>query len=117
MPHLRENDWTPPLPVQESERRRRSRVGEPPSRPDMVWLEGGSFTMGSDHHYPEEGPAHRETVGAFWTDRTPVTNRDFAKFIEATGYVTLAERPPDPALHPGARPELLQPASLVFRKP
>src|SRR5690242_7031711 len=109
---------SPDIPLeQQIERRRKSREGQPPSRPDMVWIEGGSFIMGSDHHYPEEGPAHPETVGSFWIDRYPVTNLDFQKFVEETGYVTLAERAPDPALYPGAKPELLQPASVVFRKP
>jgi formylglycine-generating enzyme required for sulfatase activity len=103
--------------AQEIERRRRNREGQPPSRPDMVFIQGREFTMGSDHHYPEEGPAHRETVGDFWIDRYPVTNLDFSKFVDATGYVTLAERAPDPSLYPGARPEMLQPASVVFRKP
>lgn len=99
------------------ERRRRSRVGQPPSRPDMVWLAGCEFLMGSDKHYPEERPAHRAAVGDFWIDRYPVTNLDFARFVEATGYVTLAERAPDPANYPGAKAELLVASSVVFRKP
>ena len=52
--------------------------------------------MGSDKHYPEEAPVHRVTVDSFWVDRTPVTNREFRKFVNATGYVTFAEIPPDP---------------------
>ena len=71
--------------------------------------------MGSDRHYPEERPAHRVSVDAFRIDATAVTNADFAAFVEATGYVTVAERPLDPALYPGARPEMLAPGSLVFR--
>jgi sulfatase modifying factor 1 len=39
---------------------------------DMIWIPGGTFRMGSDHHYPEEAPAHRVTVDGFWIDRTPV---------------------------------------------
>ena len=101
-----------PRPAPPVERRRWSRRGQKPSRPDMVWLEGGSFTMGSDHHYPEEGPAHRETVGSFWIDRNPVTNQAFAEFVEATGYVTLAERARDPAARPGLPP----PQELVRRE-
>jgi formylglycine-generating enzyme len=84
---------------------------------EMVWLPGGTFRMGSDHHYPEEAPAHRVTVGAFWIDRTPVTNAQFARFVADTGHETFAERPPDPAHYPGALPEMLYAGSLVFVKP
>ena len=73
--------------------------------------------MGSDHHYREEAPSHRVTVSAFWIDPTPVTNAEFARFIEASGYVTVAERPANPDDYPGAKPELLAPASVVFIKP
>ena len=73
--------------------------------------------MGSDRHYPEEAPAHRVTVGGFWIDVTPVTNAQFRRFVEETGHVTVAERAPDPASYPGARPELLVAASSVFVKP
>ena len=83
----------------------------------MVWVSGGSFLMGSSHHYGEERPARRVTVDGFWMDRHAVTNRDFARFVRRTGYRTLAERAPDPAGYPGARPELLVPASTVFVKP
>ncbi len=72
--------------------------------------------MGSDRHYPEEAPAHRVSVGGFWMDKFTVTNEQFGRFVEATGHVTLAERPPDPADYPGARPEMLIAASVVFRK-
>ena len=72
--------------------------------------------MGSDHHYPEEAPAHRVTVRGFWMDRYAVTNADFRRFVDATGYVTLAERPANPADYPGANPELLEPSAVVFRK-
>src|SRR5690554_3981150 len=88
-----------------------------PRRSGMVWVPGGTFLMGSDRHYPEEAPAHRVTVDGFWMDRCAVTNDQFRRFVEATGYVTLAERAPDPADYPGARPELLVPASVVFRPP
>ena len=86
-------------------------------QPGMEWIPGGSFQMGSDRHYPEEGPAHRVTVDGFWIDRTPVTNALFRLFVEATGHVTLAERAPSAADYPGARPELLVPASVVFARP
>jgi formylglycine-generating enzyme len=84
---------------------------------DMAYIAGGTFRMGSDDHYPEERPAHSVTVDGFWIDRHIVTNDDFAKFVAATGYVTFAQRPIDPALYPGARPELLRPGSAVFRMP
>src|SRR5215467_12203051 len=84
---------------------------------DMVWIPGGTFRMGSDHHYPEEAPAHRATVDGFWMDRCVVTNAEFARFVEATGHVTLAEQPPRAGDYPGALPEMLVPGSLVFRKP
>jgi len=80
------------------------RTAEPHHR-DMVWVAGGVFLMGSDHHYPEERPAHRVRVDGFWMDRTSVTNREFRRFVEATSYVTFAERPPAPRDYPGALPE------------
>src|SRR5689334_6261172 len=60
---------------------------------NMVWIAGGEFTMGSDRHYPEERPERRASVDGFWIDETPVTNRQFAEFVEATGYETFAEIP------------------------
>lgn len=92
----------------------------PPCRPPasgMVWIPAGSFVMGSDHHYPEEAPAHRAEVAGFWIDRTPVTNAQFLKFVKATGYVTVAERSADASLYPDATPEQLRPASIVFVAP
>ena len=83
----------------------------------MVWIPGGRFRMGSDQHYPEEAPAHWAEVEGFWMDRTPITNAQFLKFVKATGYVTQAERPADPADYPGAPPERLRPASIVFIAP
>jgi formylglycine-generating enzyme required for sulfatase activity len=81
----------------------------------MVRIPGGSFLMGSDRHYPEERPQHRAAVDGFWMDETAVTNAAFAAFVAATGHVTVAERPLDPTLYPGARPEMLAPGALVFR--
>ena len=52
------------------------------SCPDMVAIPGGSFRMGSDRHYPEEAPVRRVTVAPFWIDRTPVTNREFRRFVQ-----------------------------------
>jgi formylglycine-generating enzyme len=84
---------------------------------DLLYIPGGTFRMGSDKHYPEEAPVHRVTVDAFWMDRTPVTNREFRKFVEATGYVTFAEIAPDPKDYPGALPHMLKAGSLVFSPP
>ena len=82
---------------------------------DMRRIAGGSFLMGSDVHYPEEGPAHRVTVDPFWMDATTVTNAQFAAFVAETGYVTVAERPLDPVMYPGAKPGMLVAGALVFR--
>jgi formylglycine-generating enzyme len=84
---------------------------------DMVSIPGGTFRMGSDKHYPEEAPAHLVTVDGFWIDRTPVTNRQFARFVVATGHKTNAEIPPDPKDYPGALPHMLYAGSLVFERP
>jgi sulfatase modifying factor 1 len=83
----------------------------------MVWIRGGTFRMGSDDHYPEEAPAHAVTVDGFWIDRHPVTNEEFDRFVQATGYRTLAERPADPARYPDVPPALRVPASAVFVAP
>ena len=83
----------------------------------MVWIEGGSFTMGADDQHPEERAAHQVTVDGFWIDRHEVTNAQFARFVEATGYRTLAERGLDPKDYPGMPPELLVPGSMVFFVP
>src|SRR5579863_2185678 len=84
---------------------------------NMMWIPGGTFLMGSDRHYPEEAPAHYVTIDGFWMDIYAVTNQQFQHFVEATGYVTVAERPLNPADYPGALPELLVPGSAVFQKP
>jgi formylglycine-generating enzyme len=89
---------------------------KPPNTEGMAWVPGGSFLMGSDRHYAEEGPVHKVSVRGFWMDTHTVTNREFARFVEATGYVTLAEKPASPESYPGAKPELLVPSSVVFRK-
>src|ERR1051326_205546 len=90
--------------------------GEPPF-PDMVWIPGGTFRMGSDKHYPEERPSHPVRVDGFWMDRYPVTNTRFARCVEATGLKTFAEIPPNPADYPGAREDMLFAGSLVFVQP
>jgi len=82
---------------------------------DLIDLPGGAFQMGSTSFYPEEAPIHPVTVGPFAIERHPVTNAAFAEFVAATGYVTVAERPMDPALYPGVAEEDLLPGALVFR--
>lgn len=79
-----------------------------------VALPGGTFTLGARPEHDDEGPPRKVTVGPFSIDRTEVTNAAFAEFVKATGYVTLAERRPDPALYPGVPPSRLKPSSLVF---
>jgi sulfatase modifying factor 1 len=82
--------------------------------PDMQWIPGGAFRMGSEDFYPEEGPVHEVAVDGFWMDRHVVTNQQFARFVDATGYVTVAERELNPADYPGAPKENLVPGALVF---
>jgi formylglycine-generating enzyme required for sulfatase activity len=81
---------------------------------DMLWIPGGTFRMGSDHHYPEEAPARPVEASGFWMSRTTVTNAAFAGFVAETGYVTVAERPLDPDDFPGAPKENLVPGAMVF---
>ncbi|VVB48783.1 Formylglycine-generating enzyme [Beijerinckiaceae bacterium RH AL1] len=90
-------------------------AGAPVSR-GMVWLDGATFRMGSDSHYPEEAPARDVSVAGFFIDRGPVTNRDFAAFVAATGHRTVAERPIDPLAYPDADPSKLKPGSMVFHQ-
>jgi len=90
--------------------------GEDP-RGSMIWIPGGDFIMGSNRFYREERPARAETVDGFWIDPHPVTNAEFRNFVLATGYLTVSERAPDPAMYPDADPSLLAPGSLVFMKP
>jgi formylglycine-generating enzyme required for sulfatase activity len=74
----------------------------------MVWIPGGQFWMGSDDsHMPDTKPWHRVYVDGYWIDRTEVTNEQFARFVTATGYVTVAERKPRAEDYPAAPPENL----------
>ncbi|NVN50428.1 formylglycine-generating enzyme family protein [Mycolicibacterium hippocampi] len=82
---------------------------------DLVELDGGAFRMGSTQFYPEEAPVHTVTVAPFAVERHPVTNAQFEAFVADTGYRTVAEVAPDPALFPGAAPEDLVPGALVFQ--
>jgi sulfatase modifying factor 1 len=93
----------------------------------MVWIPGGEFTMGTDdlQSYEYERPAHRVRVDGFWMDETEVTNQQFKEFIDATGYVTTAERTPDwnelkkqlPPGTPMPDKKFLVPGSLIFTPP
>jgi formylglycine-generating enzyme required for sulfatase activity len=83
----------------------------------MAFVPAGSFTMGSDRHQPEERFTHVVRVDGFWIDRHEVTNAQFKQFVDATGYVTLAERGLDPKANPGLAPDLLAPGSMVFNQP
>ena len=85
-----------------------------PSTAGMVFLKGGDFQMGARPLRREEGPPRPTRVGGFWIDRTDVTNADFARFVKATGYVTLAERPLDPRAYPQAHGDQLKPSAIVF---
>ena len=78
---------------------------------DLIELPGGPFRMGSTSFYPDEAPVHTATVRAFAVERHPVTNAQFAEFVADTGYVTVAERPLDPALYPGVAPADLVPGA------
>jgi formylglycine-generating enzyme required for sulfatase activity len=82
----------------------------------MRYVPGGAFVMGSEHFYPEEAPAQRVRVDPFFIDVTPVTNADFARFVDATDHVTLAELPPDPKDYPGMLPEMARAGSAVFHR-
>ncbi|GGD81711.1 formylglycine-generating enzyme family protein [Microbacterium murale] len=80
----------------------------------LIQIPGGTLLMGSDEFYPEEGPVHEREVAAFELDAHPVTNEAFIEFVDATGYVTVAERPMDPADYPNVDPEDLVPGAMVF---
>jgi formylglycine-generating enzyme len=92
-------------------------IPTPVSLTAMISIPGGTFQMGSNDFYPEERPVHRVTVESFWMDKHPVTNAGFRRFVHATGYKTVAERPPNPDDYPGIDPALLVPGSLVFSRP
>jgi formylglycine-generating enzyme required for sulfatase activity len=89
----------------------------PRAAPDnMVWIPGGIFYMGSEE-FADALPVHQVEVGGFWMDRTEVTNAQFRAFVDATGYVTVAEKQPTPKDFPDADPSELKPFSGVFTKP
>jgi formylglycine-generating enzyme required for sulfatase activity len=89
-----------------------------PAPEGMVWIPGGEFSMGSeDAEMRDARPFHRVAIDGFWMDQTEVTNEEFARFVKATGYVTVAERTPDAKDFPGAPPENLVAGSVVFTPP
>jgi sulfatase modifying factor 1 len=93
--------------------------GEPADAPpadEMVFIPAGEFWMGSDL-FPDAKPVHRVRVDGFWIDATEVTNEQFAYFVKKTGYVTIAERQPDPKDFPDVPAESLAPFSGVFTPP
>jgi formylglycine-generating enzyme len=83
---------------------------------EMVWIPAGAFRRGTVDESDAQ-PIRDIEIDGFWMDRTEVTNAQFAAFVRATGYVTVAEQPPDPRLFPGADPKLLVPGSIVFSPP
>ena len=86
-----------------------------PAPKDMAWIPGGTFWMGCEGcGMPDALPSHLVEVDGFWMDRTPVTNADFERFVTATRYVTVAERPLDAKDFPGVPKEKLTPGSAVF---
>src|SRR5262249_52135743 len=102
----------------------RSSLAPAGGSPGMVWIPGGEFTMGTDSDlgWPDEKPAHRVRVDGFWMDETEVTNAQFRAFVEATAYVTTAEKPPSldeimgqgpPGTSPPSKEDLV-PGALVF---
>ncbi|MEZ5962961.1 MAG: formylglycine-generating enzyme family protein [Planctomycetota bacterium] len=100
---------------------------QPSAPPGMVWVPGGEFTMGGDTSDAkgDERPPHRVRVGGFFMDATEVTNAQFRAFVEATSYVTTAERAPEldeimkqlPPATPPPPPDALVPGALVFEPP
>lgn len=95
-----------------------SEAAPAPAPEGMVWIPGGEFSMGSEEAAMRDArPFHRVAIDGFWMDQTEVTNEEFARYVKATGYVTVAERKPDATNFPGATPENLVPGSVVFTPP
>ena len=117
----------PPSPTAFAPTLAGSTVPPSPAPPGMVWIPGGEFSMGSDAasdslcRLPgvtrDAQPIHRVAVDGFWMDATEVTNAQFAAFVRATGYVTVAEHRPTRQEFPDARPEDLVLGSTVFTPP
>ena len=86
-------------------------------RGGMVAIPAGDYQVGSDRFYPEEAPVRQVSIVSFEIDQAPVTNAEFQQFVNATGYRTVSERPPDPTLYPDLPPEEQIPESVVFLPP
>ncbi len=84
----------------------------------MVWIPGGTFWMGcEDCNMPDALPVHLVTVDGYWMDKTVVTNAEFEKFVQATKYVTIAERKPKAKDFPGVPKDKLVAGSAIFNPP
>jgi sulfatase modifying factor 1 len=94
-----------------------SRLMKPKPADGMLWIGAGRFAMGSADFYEDEGPVRDVVVDGFWIDETPVTNAQFARFVDETGYRTFAEDAPDPRDYPGLEPGACKAGSLVFTPP
>ena len=86
-------------------------------RDGMVAIPAGNYQVGSERFYPEEAPVRQVSIASFEIDLAPVTNAEFQQFVDATGYRTVSERPPDPKLYPDLPPEEQIPESVVFLPP
>jgi formylglycine-generating enzyme len=106
LPHRQNRHHVTPLDVSRA----------PTETTGPVWIQGGSFAMGSEDFYAEERPVRRVKVSGFWIDPHPVTVAEFRRFVKDTGHLTVAERAPAAADYPDADPALLVPGSLVFRR-
>ena len=108
-PVVTQTTWTPKI----------NQAPPPEPAPDgMTWIPGGQFWMGTvDEYMADARPWHRVYVDGYWMDKTEVTNEQFAKFVKATGYVTIAERKPRVEDYPNAPPEKLVAGSVVFSPP
>src|SRR3984957_20173367 len=82
----------------------------------MAGIPAGTFAMGSADFYPEERPVHRVALDGFWMDEHPVTVAEYRRFVHATGHLTVAQRPLDPAVYPDADPALLARVALVLQR-
>lgn len=88
-----------------------------PADQALQFVAGGTFLMGSDDYFPEEQPRQLVSVADLWISKTEITNAQFAEFVNATGYITVAEQAPNPADYPDIPPALLVPGSALFIPP